>query len=81
MTENRIFWTKSQKCRFSLNFFVKIFKLTVTEGNPWPFYVPTHLFGLFAHLFGFDITFKKTLLLISMLTLYIDRSVLQIFHQ
>ena len=52
------FWAKSQSCRSSLYFSVKIFKLTVTEGNPWSFYVPTHPFGLLGHLFGFEDTFE-----------------------
>ena len=80
MTKNRFLGAKSQKFLFSLYFLVKIFKVTISEGNPWPFYVLAHPFGLFAHLFGFDITLKNFLLLISLLISYIDRNVLQIFH-
>ena len=70
------FWTKAQKRRFYLNFLVKIFNLTITEGNPWPFYVPTHPFGIVAHFFGWDDTFKVSFILISMLYFYNDRTVL-----
>ena len=70
------FWTKAQKRRFYLNFLVKIFNLTITEGNPWPFYVPTHPFGIVAHFFGLDDTFKVSFILISMLYFYNDRTVL-----
>ena len=36
---------------------------------------------MFAHIFGFDITLKISLLRIPVLILYFDRRVLQIFHK
>ena len=70
----------SEERNFS-EFLVKMFKLTVTEGNLRPIYVAANLFGLFAHLFGFNKTLKSSFFLFSLLVFYIDRSVLLIFHK
>ena len=60
VTKNVFFRAKSQSCRSSLYFSVKIFKLTITEGNPWSFYVPTHLFDLLGHLLRLEDTFENS---------------------